>query len=165
MDVQPIRKSDRAGYTYLFDDEEIQGELESYHISRSHVKEIKVEEAVYEEVQRLMHEAKSCNGNELMNDDISDCEVSATFSKGSATLGLDGISSDLVDGAERQLMHEYLRIFWNKACRDGYFMTTWKQEHRVILPKPGKEDYNVCNAFRTVSITSCLGKRFEVITA
>ena len=44
-------------------------------------------------------------------------------------------------------------------------MTTWKQENRVILPKPGKEDYSVCNAYRTVLITSCLGKRFEFITA
>jgi len=74
------------------------------------VKEIEVEETVYEEVQCLMHEAKSCKRNELMNDDISDSEVSATFSKGLSTPGPDGISSDLIDGAERQLMHDCLRI-------------------------------------------------------
>ena len=34
-----------------------------------------------------------------------------------------------------------------------------------MIPKPGKDDYHECGAYRTVSITSCLGKRFERITS
>ena len=35
----------------------------------------------------------------------------------------------------------------------------------VIIPKPAKDDYNECSAYRTISITSSPGKRFENITA
>jgi len=38
-------------------------------------------------------------------------------------------------------------------------------KNRVIIPKPGKGDYNECNAYRTVSVTDCIGKRFEYVTA
>ena len=48
---------------------------------------------------------------------------------------------------------------------DGYFVADWKKENRVIIPKPGKDDYNECNAYRTVSVTDCIGKRFEYVTA
>jgi len=38
-------------------------------------------------------------------------------------------------------------------------------ENRVIIPKPGKENYNECNSYRTVSVTACVGKRFEYVTS
>ena len=34
-----------------------------------------------------------------------------------------------------------------------------------LIPKPGKDNYNESNAHRTVSVTSCLGKRFEFISS
>ena len=44
-------------------------------------------------------------------------------------------------------------------------LQTGKKENRVIIPKPGKDDYNECNAYRTVSVTDCIGKMFEYVTA
>jgi len=35
----------------------------------------------------------------------------------------------------------------------------------VVIPKPGKDDYHESASYGTISITSCIGKRFEFITA
>ena len=40
----------------------------------------------------------------------------------------------------------------------------WKDGDRAVIPKAGKDDYHDCGSYRTVSITSSLGKRFEYIT-
>ena len=56
-------------------------------------------------------------------------------------------------------------MLWNNAWSAGYFITEWKQENRVVIPKIGKDDHYESNLYRTVSITSCLGKRFEHITS
>ena len=39
-------------------------------------------------------------------------------------------------------MHECLKTLWNKAWFDGHFISEWKRENRVIIPKVGKKDYN-----------------------
>ena len=56
-------------------------------------------------------------------------------------------------------------MLWNNAWSAGYFITEWKQENRVEIPKIGRDDYNDCNSYRIVSITSCLVKRFKHITS
>jgi len=53
-------------------------------------------------------------------------------------------------------MHGCLKRIWN---------TAWSQENRVVIPKLGKDSYNECTAYRTVAITSIIGKRFELITS
>ena len=58
-----------------------------------------------------------------------------------------------------------MKIIWNKAWIEGNFPFDWKYEDRILIPKLGKDDYNDCNAYRTVSVTSALGKRFEHITS
>jgi len=35
----------------------------------------------------------------------------------------------------------------------------------LFLRTPGKEDYHECSSYRTISITPCIGKRFEYITS
>jgi len=71
----------------------------------------------------------------------------------------------VIDKADRNLMHLCLKYLWNKAWTEGIFPEVWKQENRVVIPKPGKDSYNDCNSYRTVSFTSVLGKRFEHITS
>ena len=124
-----------------------------------------VEIMLQESVNEMFMHAKAGGGSRLMNTGISDHEIRSTFGKGSNTPGPDGISSKLVDEADRNSMHMCLRMLWNNAWSAGYFITEWKQENRVVIPKIGKDDYNECNSYRTVSITSCLGKRFEHITS
>jgi len=67
----------------------------------------------------------------------------------------------MIDKADRELMHSCLRLLWNMARLSGEFVTAWKEENRVVIHKSGKDDYHECNAYRTISLTSCLGKRFE----
>jgi len=62
-------------------------------------------------------------------------------------------------------MRKCLKFLWNTAWYKGYFANEWKKENRVVLPKPGKDCYNECCAYRTVSVTLCVGKRFERITS
>ena len=45
------------------------------------------------------------------------------------------------------------------------FLDSWKFENRNVLPKPDKDDYHKANSYRTVSVTSIIGKRFEQITS
>ena len=47
--------------------------------------------------------------------------------------------------------------------KTGRLPPEWKLEHRVLLRKIGKESYNECTAYRTVSLTDILGKRLEKI--
>jgi len=90
----------------------------------------------------------------LMDAEISDHEVSLTFEKRTDTAGPDGISASLIEKADRDLMHCCLRILWNKAWLAGDFVHASKEENRVVIPKPGKDDYHECASYRTISITS-----------
>jgi len=163
-EVQPIKKRVNGDMLYLFEDEEIIVQMEDYHIRRTYMKQKGVEESVIKEVEHYACVAKEMTGgNALMNDEILDYEISSTFGKGSDTAGPDGIQAKLIDKAERTGMHECLKMLWNKAWCNGYFVREWKMENRVIIPKPGKENYNDCNSYSTVSVTPC--KRFEYITS
>ena len=163
--VQPLRRTTDKGVEYVFENDEIRQELEDYHIHRTYACEQKPDEKVIRVVDQLVQEAKEGKGDALMNANVSEYEVKCTFGIGSDTPGPDGISAKLIDKADRNLMQECLVILWNKAWSDGYFVADWKKENRVIIPKPGKDDYNECNAYRTVSVTDCIGKRFEYVTA
>ena len=88
-----------------------------------------------------------------------------TFGKCSGTSGPDKISKDMIDKADRETMLQCLHYIYQSAWQNGIFLETWKEENRNVLPKPGKDDYHECNAYRTVSVTSILGKRFEHITS
>ena len=100
-----------------------------------------------------------------MNSAISEHEVELTFGTGSESPGPDHISASLIDKADRVHMTNCLLFVWNQAWSHGQFFQEWKRELRVVIPKPGKDDYHDCGAYRTISITSCLGKRFERITS
>ena len=164
--IQPIRKYENGNPVYMFEDDDIRNELENFHIRR--VQDSGVQDStdcnMWSTIANMVTDARSGRGNSLMNDSISDYEIKCTFGKGSDTPGPDGISAKLVDKADRGLMHCCLGMLWKRAWDDGVFVSDWKLENRVVIPKPGKDDYNDCNSYRTISITSCLGKRFEYIT-
>jgi len=69
----------------------------------------------------------------------------------------------LIDKADKSEMSKCLSLLWNEVWKSGRLPPDWKLEHRVLLPKIGKESYNECNAYRTVSLTDILGKRLEKI--
>jgi len=144
--------------------------MEEYHIRKTQNKDkavIPVQH--YIPVQADTHDTgDSISANisdSAFNRQISDLEVKNTFGKGSDTPGPDGISSSMLDKADRDLMHACLMLLWNEAWISGRFIKEWKEENRVVIPKPSRNDYHECSAYRTISITSCLGKRFEHITS
>ena len=60
-------------------------------------------------------------------------------------------------------MTKCLYHLWNRIWAAHEIPSQWKLEHRKLIPKIGKECYNHCNAYRTVSITDILGKRLEKV--
>jgi len=120
---------------------------------------------MFEFLQQHEASARSYNKFDLMSAPISDYEVAGTFGTGSSTPGPDNISSTLIDKADRSQMQRCLIFLWNQAWSRGYFFKEWKCENRIVIPKPGKDDYHQCGSYRTISITPCLGKRFERITS
>ena len=161
--VHPIRSQQQGQQCYLFSDHEISAEMEKHYI---HIKDPQV---VTDEISDFLrcHEKLSYgyNSADIMNSPISDREVTGSFGTGTPTPGPDNVSSTLIDKADRNQMHRCLLYLWNRAWSAGYFFKDWKCEDRVVIPKPGKDDYHQCVAYRTISITSCIGKRFERITA
>ena len=105
------------------------------------------------------------NFDAVLNGQISDLKVQNTFGIGTDTPGPDGISSSMIDKADRELMHAFLMLLWNEAWISGCFINEWKEENIVVIPKPSSDDYHECCAYRAISITSCLGKRFEYISS
>jgi len=71
----------------------------------------------------------------------------------------------MIDNANCQCMIECLHRLWNEVWRSGVVPRSWKLEHRILLPKPGKENYNECSSYRTISITDILGKWFEKVVS
>jgi len=95
--------------------------------------------------------------------DITNEEVQGTFGLCSNTAGPDEVNAQLIDKADRELMSSCLKTMWNKVWTEGRLPPDWKLEQRCVIPKPGKNNYHECCAYRTVSVTDILGKRLEKI--
>ena len=117
------------------------------------------------EVTSWKKEATETSSMHIMDKVFSTHEVNSTFGTCSGTPGPDGTSAKLIDMASRHEMTYCLKLIWNKAWSQGIFLPEWKQEHRAVLPKPDKDTYHQCQSYRTVSITSIIGKRFEKMTS
>ena len=162
--VKPIRK-EAGKCSYYFEDEEIMRELQNYHISKPEKDPHPKHKETAQSVERLLREAKKGKGTDIMNDDIRDKEVKSTFGKCSGASGCDKIGKDLIDKADRNAMHACLKYIYTEAWRKGEFLESWKMENRNVLAKPDKSDYHECSAYRTVAVTSVIGKRFEHISS
>ena len=161
--VRPIRIQKQGEHCYLFDDCEIAAEMEKHHIliQDPHVSS----DDISDFLKNYEKYAYSYSSDDIMNAPITDQEVASTFGTGSPTPGPDNVSSTVIDKADRITMNMCLLLLFNKVWSSGYFCNEWKREDRAVLAKPGKDDYHQCASYRTVSITSCIGKRFERITS
>ena len=161
--VRPIRIQKQGQSDYLFSDKEISAEMEKHYI---HIQDPQVStDEITDFVKSYQFSAYSHRSEDIMNAPISYGEVASTFGTGTPTPGPDKISSTLIDKADRSFMHSCLQFLWSKAWLAGYFFKDCKCEDRAVLPKPGKEDYHQCGSYRTISITDCIGKRFERISS
>ena len=71
----------------------------------------------------------------------------------------------MINKAHRETLTECLHQLWNKIWISHTIPVQWKLEHRKLIPKAGKDSYNDCSAYRTVSITDMLGKRLERVVS
>ena len=163
FDIQPIRTVNPSTKkeSYMFEDKEILKEMEKYHITKEGIEN----KDLVEELERIKEECLKEEGNSVMNSKISDMEVKSTFSSCTGAAGPDGVHANLLDKADREYMTKVLSVIWNQAWNEGVFLEGWKEEHRAVLPKPGKEDFHQCDSYRTVSLTAVIGKRFEKISS
>ena len=146
----------------MFEDTEILKEIEKKYVGSSG------DNTSHSSHDEMMSEVSNMQENiekGIMNDDITIDEVRTTFGTSRGAPGPDRIQADLVDNADRESMEQCLLLLWQKGWAQGQFPSAWKLEHRSVLPKPDKEDYHETSAYRTVALTSILGKRFESITA
>jgi len=160
--IQPIKVNDG----FVFEDDEILKEMEHHHIYKDCDYTVSVSDLSGADDQIVCMEDTEQNGpsdQDVQFAPITDTEISATFGCGTNTPGPDGISAQLINIADRLEMSKCLGLLWNEVWKSGRLPPEWKLEHRVLLPKFGKESYNDCSAYRTVSLTDILGKRLEKI--
>jgi len=112
------------------------------------------------EIQQWASEAyDDCSTDDGIHE-ITYTEVRRTFHQCSNIPGPDGVTSQMIDSANR---HDRVSVStMERSLASVVPCRPWKLEHRILLPKPGKENYE-CNSYRTISITDILGKRFEKI--
>jgi len=167
MGVQPIK----VGGLHVFTDKEILHEMENAHIHTdpAHAQSTprcRIERRVMEWVDEAHTDSRTYPAsNDLHNAAITYEEIQRTYDTGSNTPGPDGITALMIDKAHRETLTECLYILWNKIWISHVVPMHWKLEHRKLIPKPGKDSYNYCSAYRTVSITDLFGKRLEKVVS
>jgi len=147
---------------YVFQDSEILNAMEEHHV-KGDGSNVTDDDWVNAELSAWMERRKDTKEDDVMNVAITNEEVRSTFGSCSDTPGPDGLSARLIDKASRDQMILCLSHLWNKVWTKGALPQEWKLEHRMLIPKPGKDNYNTCNAYRTVSVTDVLGKRLEKV--
>jgi hypothetical protein len=60
---------------------------------------------------------------------------------------------------------EHLRALMQASIDLGYFPKSFKQTNTVVLRKPGKSDYTVTKAYRSIALENTLGKVLESVMA
>ena len=74
--------------------------------------------------------------------------------------GHDHLTSDIIlKFAESHT--SILTTLYNKCLSTGLFPTSWKRALVKVLPKPGKDDYELLGAYRPIGLLSVLGKGLE----
>jgi len=170
MGIQPVK----VNGNYVFNDDEILAEMENVHIRKQtyqsssaglidqHVTKWITDAA--DELPQTLHEVFDEEDDpDLMNARITYEEVARTFGQCSNTPGPDGVSGLMLDKADRELMIGCLLRLWNAVWISNTIPSEWKLEHRKLVSKAGKDSYNECTAYRTVSMTDILGKRLEKV--
>jgi len=163
MGVQPIKVSS----SYVFSDKEILEEMEKVHIHKDTFYSIHPSQ-IDKQVREWIDEASAESHSDVTPDDLHNAiitheEIFRTYETGSNTPGPDGVTAMMIDKAHRENLTECLYRLWNKIWISHTIPVQWKLEHHKLIPKPGKDSYNDCSAYRTVSITDMFGKKLKKV--
>ncbi len=61
------------------------------------------------------------------------------------------------------ILREALLATYQASWSQGNLPSIWKDENRIYLQKEGKEDYSNSKSYRSISLTSTVGKTFECV--
>ena len=76
------------------------------------------------------------------------------------SLGPDGLKPIIFQHLPDNIISEITFIY--KSCIDlGFTPSKWREANVIFIPKPGKTDYSVTNAFRPISLSNYLLKGLE----
>ena len=142
--------------------------METYHIKQldpqKAAKDLEEIEFLKQEMSDLSLQDVETPSSLLMNQPISESEINLTFGGSYGAPGSDRVSASMLDLADRDSLSLCLFLIFNKLWKAGTFLDKWKEEIRAILYKLGKSSYHHCHAYRTISLTDVLGKRYEKIS-
>lgn len=82
-------------------------------------------------------------------------------SKSKKAPGPDGVSSDILKQAGLMCPTVLLDVY-NRILRSGIFPSKWKEARVVLLPKPGKPEFQP-SSYRPLCLLNTAGKMFESI--
>ena len=165
--IQPLKKHLPDGSSeFVFDDSGIREMMEEYHISKDiSDSDLLVRNAkIKSMVARVKLDMSKSSDSSIMSSPITAGEVDLTFNSSKGAAGPDHIMSTLLDNADRDSTSLCMLYIFNLLWNQGKFPDQWKRELRSVLPKLDKEDHHNCNSYRTISLTSIIGKRFEKIS-
>jgi ribonuclease HI/retron-type reverse transcriptase len=164
--VQPIRLTNGD---YTFDDAEISDRLRDVHITRTHVNTDDFDNDWYCKINSdteeiITKEVALGNKEDLYNSDITIEEVNGAINKMKkhSAPGPDQILPIMISEAG-DVTKEALQQLFQKCWSSYSVPSIWKEENRIYIPKPGKDDYHIEKASRPLSLTSSVGKLMERI--
>ncbi len=98
------------------------------------------------------------------NSDITESEVIKAIGlmKRSSSPGPDGILPVMLLKSG-PLITSHLNTLFQACWSEGCVPKCWKRDHRIYIPKPGKDNYHTEKAYRPLSLNSVVGKLYERI--
>jgi len=153
--VQPVKVGDK----YVFQDREILTEMERLHVSEVsdgiHAKPLTHNDIIKDWFEQAQKEINTHDSDlEITHD-----KVACTFETSTNTPGPDGVTAMMIDKADRSLMSDCLHRLWSKIWLTSELPSKWKLEHRILLPKPGKETNHDCSLISTSRVRPPNGGR------
>ena len=160
--IQPLRKSDGS---YCFDDEVISERMQKAHVLRDSTGTGDFDEDWYKLIMsRIAHirEHPTSDSDLWYNRDLTPQEVTRALRaiKPSSAPGPDLITPPMIINAG-YVLNQPLTTLFNAVWTSRTVPTVWKNENKIYIPKPGKDDLHVEKAYRGISLTSIVGKTME----
>ena len=106
----------------------------------------------------------NCNDNAHYNSDITIQETRGALSslKDKTCPGPDKIHPIPIYNAKDVILKP-LHILFHACWNEGTIPSVWRCENRIYIPKAGKSSYHTEKAYRSLSLSSCIGKILEKI--
>ena len=159
--VEPIY--DHESNTYIFEDIQIAEKMHNYHILKTNL-DNKYDENFKQQIEDKVKKIISSTTNEPSHVFMGEEHVKNAikhFNKNSAP-GPDKITIELIQNGGEVLITALSLLIRNSFLL-GHFPKPWKQDNKIYLKKPDKDNYHEEKSYRPISLLNTLGKIYERI--